>query len=41
MGVVLPKPGFLENLRAICSKDDALLIFDKVITGFRLGKGGA
>ena len=41
MGVVLPKDGFLENLRGICSKEGALLIFDEVITGFRLGKGGA
>lgn len=41
MGVVGPQPGFLEGLRAICDKEGALLIFDEVITGFRLAKGGA
>ncbi len=41
MGVVLPKPGFLEGLRDLCSRDGALLIFDEVITGFRVGLGGA
>jgi glutamate-1-semialdehyde 2,1-aminomutase len=41
MGVVLPAPGFLEGLREICSKEGALLIFDEVITGFRLGIDGA
>ena len=41
MGVVLPAPGFLERLRAITESHDALLIFDEVITGFRLGPGGA
>jgi len=41
MGLVLPKPGFLEGLREICSRHGALLIFDEVITGFRLGLGGA
>ena len=41
MGVVAPNPGFLEGLRAICDKEGALLIFDEVITGFRLAKGGA
>ena len=41
MGVVLPKSGFLEDLRALCDKEGALLIFDEVITGFRLGLGGA
>ena len=41
MGVILPKVGFLENLRSICNKEGALLVFDEVITGFRLGKGGA
>lgn len=41
MGVVGPNPGFLEGLRAICDKEGALLIFDEVITGFRLAKGGA
>jgi len=41
MGVVLPKNGFLEFLREITSKNGALLIFDEVITGFRLALGGA
>lgn len=41
MGVVLPSPGFLEFLREITKKNDALLIFDEVITGFRLALGGA
>ncbi len=41
MGVVPPAPGFLESLRRITERDDALLIFDEVITGFRLAYGGA
>ncbi|HKV06293.1 MAG TPA: glutamate-1-semialdehyde 2,1-aminomutase [Candidatus Acidoferrales bacterium] len=41
MGVVPPAPGFLESLRKTCSRDGALLIFDEVITGFRLAYGGA
>jgi glutamate-1-semialdehyde 2,1-aminomutase len=41
MGVVPPKPGFLEGLRAICNGSGALLIADEVITGFRVGYGGA
>ncbi len=41
MGVFLPEPGFLEGLREITSKYGALLIFDEVISGFRLAKGGA
>lgn len=41
MGVVGPAPGFLEGLRTLCDKYGALLIFDEVITGFRLGIGGA
>lgn len=40
MGVVLPKPGFLEKLRAITREHGILLIFDEVITGFRLTYGG-
>jgi glutamate-1-semialdehyde 2,1-aminomutase len=40
MGVVLPKPGFLQRLRDITRKRDILLIFDEVITGFRLTYGG-
>ncbi|NPA68316.1 MAG: glutamate-1-semialdehyde 2,1-aminomutase [Chlorobi bacterium] len=41
MGVVLPEKGFLEKLRELTEKHKALLIFDEVITGFRLAKGGA
>lgn len=41
MGVVPPEPGFLEGLRSICDEYGALLIFDEVITGFRLGIDGA
>ena len=41
MGVVLPKDGFLSGLRQLCDIYGALLIFDEVITGFRLCKGGA
>ncbi|MFR8549350.1 MAG: glutamate-1-semialdehyde 2,1-aminomutase [Lachnospiraceae bacterium] len=41
MGVVSPKPGFLERLRALCTRYGAVLIFDEVITGFRLGFAGA
>jgi glutamate-1-semialdehyde 2,1-aminomutase len=41
MGVVPPLPGFLEGLRKITEENDALLIFDEVITGFRLAAGGA
>lgn len=41
MGVVPPAPGFLEGLRSICDAYGALLIFDEVITGFRLGIDGA
>ena len=41
MGVVAPAPGFLEGLRAECDRAGALLVFDEVITGFRLGAGGA
>lgn len=41
MGVVLPEDGFLEFLRQITQTEGALLIFDEVITGFRLGLGGA
>jgi glutamate-1-semialdehyde 2,1-aminomutase len=41
MGVVLPKDGFLQELRNICDDNGALLIFDEIITGFRLAAGGA
>jgi glutamate-1-semialdehyde 2,1-aminomutase len=41
MGVVAPEPGFLEGLRAICDEHGALLLFDEVITGFRIAYGGA
>ena len=41
MGVVPPKEGFLAGLRALCDKYGALLIFDEVITGFRVAYGGA
>ena len=41
MGVVPPEPGFLEGLHAICDDSGALLIFDEVITGFRLALDGA
>ncbi len=41
MGLIPPKPNFLEGLRKLCTKHGALLIFDEVITGFRLGYGGA
>ena len=41
MGVVLPEAGFLQGLREICSRAGILLIFDEVMTGFRLGPGGA
>src|SRR4051794_13375660 len=41
MGVVPPAPGFLEALRALCDASGALLVFDEVISGFRVGRGGA
>ncbi len=40
MGVVPPAPGFLQHLRDLCTASGALLIFDEVITGFRVGLGG-
>ncbi|MEK6397808.1 MAG: aminotransferase class III-fold pyridoxal phosphate-dependent enzyme, partial [Terriglobus sp.] len=39
-GTILPQPGFLEGLRDICTRDGALLIFDEVMTGFRVSLGG-
>jgi glutamate-1-semialdehyde 2,1-aminomutase len=41
MGLVLPEPGFLPGLRALCDRSGALLIFDEVMTGFRVARGGA
>ena len=41
MGCVIPKNGFIEGLRELCDQNDCLLIFDEVMTGFRLAKGGA
>jgi glutamate-1-semialdehyde 2,1-aminomutase len=41
MGLVLPRPGFLEGLRRVCSAHGALLVFDEVMTGFRVAYGGA
>jgi glutamate-1-semialdehyde 2,1-aminomutase len=41
MGLVPPVPGFLEHLRARCSEHGTLLVFDEVITGFRVGRAGA
>ncbi len=41
MGVVPPEPGFLQGLRDLCDETGAMLLFDEVITGFRIGYGGA
>jgi len=41
MGVITPKPGFLQGLRSICDREGILLIFDEVMTGFRVARGGA
>ena len=41
MGCIPPAPGFLESLRALCTKHGSLLIFDEVMTGFRVARGGA
>jgi glutamate-1-semialdehyde 2,1-aminomutase len=41
MGVVAPRPGFLEGVRELCTRDGAALIVDEVMTGFRLARGGA
>jgi glutamate-1-semialdehyde 2,1-aminomutase len=40
MNLILPEPGFLQGLRRMCSADGALLIFDEVMTGFRVALGG-
>ena len=41
MGVIPPAPGFLQNLRDLCDREGILLIFDEVMSGFRVAKGGA
>ncbi len=41
MGVVLPEPGFLQAVRTLCDKHQVVLIFDEVLTGLRVAKGGA
>lgn len=41
MGCILPQPGFLEGLRSLCDRSGALLVFDEVMTGFRVALGGA
>jgi len=41
MGCILPEPGFLEGLRTLCDAEGIVLIFDEVMTGFRLAPGGA
>jgi glutamate-1-semialdehyde 2,1-aminomutase len=41
MGCILPQPGFLEGLRKLCDEQNIVFIFDEVMTGFRLGAGGA
>ena len=41
MGCILPAPGFLEGIRTICDAEGIAFIFDEVMTGFRLGQGGA
>ena len=41
MGVIPPEPGYLEALRRLCDASGALLVFDEVITGFRVARGGA
>src|SRR5215212_12214538 len=41
MGCILPKEGFLEGLRKLCTEENIILIFDEVMTGFRLAQGGA
>ncbi|HZV77569.1 MAG TPA: glutamate-1-semialdehyde 2,1-aminomutase [Candidatus Babeliales bacterium] len=41
MGLVLPNPGYLQRIRALCTQTGALLIFDEVMSGFRVARGGA
>ena len=40
-GLILPQPGYLEAMRELCTENGTLLIFDEVMTGFRLARGGA
>ena len=40
MGCIPPQKGFLEKLRSLCTEHQSVLIFDEVMTGFRLAKGG-
>lgn len=40
VGLILPRPGYLQTLRNLCTKHGAVLIFDEVMTGFRLARGG-
>ena len=40
-GLILPAPGYLETMRELCTENDTLLIFDEVMTGFRVARGGA
>lgn len=41
MGCIIPQPGFLEGIRSLCNREKIVLIFDEVMTGFRLSAGGA
>jgi glutamate-1-semialdehyde 2,1-aminomutase len=41
MGLVIPKNGFLKELKSICKENNSLLIFDEVMSGFRVSRGGA
>jgi glutamate-1-semialdehyde 2,1-aminomutase len=41
MGLILPRPGYLAELRELCTQHDTVLIFDEVMTGFRVARGGA
>ncbi|MBV8373251.1 MAG: aminotransferase class III-fold pyridoxal phosphate-dependent enzyme, partial [Candidatus Eremiobacteraeota bacterium] len=41
MGLILPRPGYLHQLRTLCTENGALLVFDEVMTGFRVARGGA
>ena len=41
MGLIIPEEDYLSKLRRICEREDIVLIFDEVVTGFRLSPGGA